>query len=209
MNIEKRFYETLLIQFDDLKISVDGNLSASIATILREEFPERQEPKGKFLAFNKDSRKGMMIDDDSLQLRDDHVPLIDESVTFIVNTLMELPNTVGWQQGVVTIVTMGKLPLEKTEEVQTLLADKLVARGIDTSKLPGSPMAGMTGIMLHRDDAHLQFSLETDYEDSVPGLAFEFAITWEGMAESISHVKTLFEGHAVELERVLRLLRDW
>ena len=104
---------------------------------------------------------------------------------------------------------MGKLPLEKTEEVQTLLADKLVARGIDTSKLPGSPMAGMTGIMLHRDDAHLQFSLETDYEDSVPGLAFEFAITWEGMAESISHVKILFEGHAAELERVLRLLRDW
>ncbi len=210
MDITECKYDTMAVEFGALKLLIDGQLSASMATILREEYPERHEPEGTYVAFDRERRKAISLDAESLILRDDLVTTPDQSVALFIRTLQALPDTINWVTGVLTVVTIGRLPVADTESLQVLISEKLLPKGIDAKRLPDVLVGGASSLFVHKDDAHLAFSLQSAFDDTNGSwVSFEMVSTWEGQVKGIDHLKAIFNRHADVLDQFFQLISDW
>ncbi len=208
MDIKRRSYETITLEFGSLEVKVDGTLSARVAPLLREEYPEKQEPEGAYIAFDRNKRKLMAIDKDSVTVRDDLVSTPRETFSLFVRTLSGLRDVVHWQAGDLRVETGGEIPLESEQALKAIMSTNLLPRGIDADSLPGAPALIGTVMGFHMDDCHRQISLDARWNDDGPQLAFEL-VTWKDAPVDLENLTRIYDSHFVSLDQILELIHHW
>ncbi|MEH6957237.1 hypothetical protein, partial [Neobacillus drentensis] len=73
MDIKEFIYDSLVLKFTGLDIQLDDGIIGKIATVMRQDYPNRRDTGDKYFAINSVKKRIFIIESDSITIRFDQI----------------------------------------------------------------------------------------------------------------------------------------